>query len=59
MTVNIASIARNATATISIVVTVTAASGTVLTDTAMVTATSPDLNSSNNWATGQTTVGKN
>jgi uncharacterized repeat protein (TIGR01451 family) len=59
VTVNIASIARNATATISIVVTVTAASGTVLTDTAMVTATSQDLNSSNNWATGQTTVGKN
>jgi uncharacterized repeat protein (TIGR01451 family) len=59
VTVNLGSLANGATATISVVVTVTAASGTVLTDTATVTATTQDLNSSNNSATQKTTVSKN
>lgn len=58
VTVNLGSLANGATATISVVVTVTAASGTVLTDTATVTATTQDLNSSNNSATQKTTVSK-
>ena len=59
VTVNLGSLAKGATATISVVVTVTAASGTVLTDTATVTATTQDLNSRNNSATEKTTVSKN
>jgi hypothetical protein len=58
VTVNLGGLAKGATATISVVVTVTAASGTVLTDTATVTATTQDLNSSNNSATQKTTVSK-
>jgi hypothetical protein len=44
------------TVTISIVVTVTALPGTVLTDTATVTSTTQDLNSRNNSASQRTTV---
>ncbi len=58
VTVNLGSLAKGATATISVVVTATAASGTVLTDTVTVTATTQDLNSSNNSATTKTTVSK-
>jgi uncharacterized repeat protein (TIGR01451 family) len=56
VTVNIGSLAKDATATVSVVVTVTAPSGTVLTDTATVSATTQDLNSDNNTATKRTTV---
>ena len=59
VTVNLGSLVKGATATISVVVTVTAASGTVLTDTATVSATTQDLNGSNNSATRKTTVSKN
>jgi uncharacterized repeat protein (TIGR01451 family) len=58
VTVNLGSLANDGTATIGIVVTVTAASGTVLTDTATVTATTQDLNSSNNSAVQKTRVSK-
>jgi len=55
VTVNLGSLANGATAPVSIVVTVTARSGT-LTDTANVTATTQDLNSKNNSATQTTKV---
>jgi hypothetical protein len=58
VTVNLGSLAGGANATINIIVTATAASGTVLTDTATVSATTQDLNSANNAATQQTTVSK-
>ena len=58
VTVNLGSLANDATATISVVVTVTAAPETVLTDTATVIATTQDLNSSNNSAIQNTTVSK-
>jgi uncharacterized repeat protein (TIGR01451 family) len=58
VTVNLGTLANGATATVSIVATVTAAAGTVLYDTATVTATTQDLNSSNNSATQRTTVSK-
>jgi len=57
--VNLGSLANGATATVTVAVTVTAPIGTVLTDIAMVTATSPDLSSGNNSATQRTTVSKN
>jgi uncharacterized repeat protein (TIGR01451 family) len=56
--VSIGSLAKGATATITTVVTVTAASGTVLNNRATVAATSQDLNSSNNSATEKTKVSK-
>ena len=56
VTVNIGSLAKGATATISVVVTVTAPSDTVLTDTATVSATTQDLITGNNSATKKTTV---
>lgn len=56
--VNLGTLANGATATISVRVNVTAASGTVLTDTATVTAATQDLNSANNSATQKTTVSK-
>ena len=56
VTVNVGALAKNLTATISIVVSVEAVSGTVLVDTATVTATTQDLNSRNNSATQRTTV---
>ena len=56
--VNLGSVANGASATLSVTVTVTAASGTVLTDTAAVTAATQDLNSGNNSATVNTTVSK-
>jgi len=59
VTVNLGSLANDTTATISVVVTVTAPSGTLLTDTATVTATMQDLNSGNNSATQKTTISKN
>jgi len=61
VTVNLDSLANGAKATVSIVATVpvTTVAGTVLTDTATVTATTQDLNSSNNSATQKTTVAKN
>ena len=58
VTVNLGSLANGAKATVSIVATVTAVVGTVLTDTATVIATTQDLNSSNNSATQKTTVKK-
>ena len=58
VTVNIGSLAGNANATVNIIVTAIAASGTVLTDTATVSATTQDLNSANNAATKSTTVSK-
>ena len=57
--VNLGSLANAATATIYLAVDVTATAGTMLTDTATVTATTPDLNSSNNSATQKTAVIKN
>jgi hypothetical protein len=59
MRVNLGSLANGAPATISVVVTLTAASGTVLTDTATVAASTQDLNSRNNSATKRTTVSRN
>jgi uncharacterized repeat protein (TIGR01451 family) len=56
--VAVGSLANGATATMSVVVTVTAAPGTMFTDTATVTATQ-DSNSRNNSATVKTTVSKN
>jgi len=58
VTVNLGSLAGGANATINIIVTTTAAPGTVLTDTVTVSATTQDLNSSNNAATKSTTVSK-
>ena len=58
VTVNLGNLVSGAKATINIVATVTAAAGTVLTDTATVSATTQDLNSSNNSATKKTTVSK-
>ena len=58
VTVNLGSLAKGATATISAVVTVTAGAGTVLMGTATVTATTQDLKSGNNSATQKTTVSK-
>jgi large repetitive protein len=58
MRVSLGTLAKSTTATISLIVTVTAASGTVLTDTSTVTA-AQDLNTRNNSATVRTTVGKN
>jgi uncharacterized repeat protein (TIGR01451 family) len=58
VTVNIASLASSAGATISLAVTVTASAGTILSDTAAVSATTQDLNSANNNATQKTTVNK-
>ena len=54
--VNVGSLPKNVPAVISVVVSVTAVSGTVLTDTATVTATTPDQVSRNNSATQRTTV---
>ena len=54
--VNLGNLPASARATISVAVTVVAKPGTVLTDTATVTATTPDLNGSNNSATQKTTV---
>jgi len=56
--VAVGSLANGATVTISVVVTVTAAPGTMFTDSATVTATQ-DSNSRNNSATVKTTVSKN
>jgi len=56
VTANIGTLANGATASISIVVGVTAASGTTLTNTATVIATTQDLNSRNNSATQRTMV---
>jgi uncharacterized repeat protein (TIGR01451 family) len=56
--VNLGSLANGANATVSIITTVTAAVGTVLSDTATVTATTQDLNSKNNSATRTTRVTK-
>jgi len=58
VTVNLGSLAGGANATINIIVTATAASGTVLTDTVTVSATTQDLNGANNAATQKTTVSK-
>jgi uncharacterized repeat protein (TIGR01451 family) len=58
VTVNLGSVAGNATANITLNVTVTAASGATLTDTAKVTATTQDLNQNNNSATKSTKVSK-
>jgi hypothetical protein len=58
VTVNLGSRANGATATINLVVTVTAANGTVLTNTVRIAATTQDLNSNNNSATKKTTVSK-
>jgi len=58
VTVNLGSLAGGANATINIIVAATAASGTVLTDTATVSATTQDLNSANNVATQTTAVSK-
>jgi uncharacterized repeat protein (TIGR01451 family) len=58
VTVNLGSRANGATATINLVVTVTAANGTVLTNTVTIAATTQDLNSNNNSATKKTTVSK-
>ena len=57
--VNLGDLAKGSTATVNIAVTVTAVSGTVLSNTATVTAATQDLNSSNNLATQKTTVSKN
>ena len=59
VTVNLGNLANGATATINVIVTATAVSGTVLTNTATVAATTQDLNSNNNSATKRTTVSKN
>jgi uncharacterized repeat protein (TIGR01451 family) len=56
VTARIATLANGATASISIVVGVTAASGTTLTNTATVIATTQDMNSRNNSATQRTMV---
>jgi uncharacterized repeat protein (TIGR01451 family) len=56
VTVNLGTLAKGASATISIAVTMTATSGATLTDTATVTAVTQDLNSANNSATQKTTV---
>jgi len=56
VTVNLGSVAGNATANITLNVTVTAATGATLTDTATVTATTQDLNQNNNSATQSTRV---
>jgi hypothetical protein len=58
VTVNLGSLANGASATISIVATVSAPIGAVLSDTATVTATTQDLNSKNNSATQKTTISK-
>jgi hypothetical protein len=58
VTANLGNLAKGASATISIVVTVTAASGTELSNTATVGSTTQDVNSSNNSATKKTTVSK-
>jgi hypothetical protein len=54
--VNLGSLANGASATINLVVTVTAVSGTTLNDTATVSATTQDLNSANNSMSQKTTV---
>jgi uncharacterized repeat protein (TIGR01451 family) len=56
VTVNLGSLANGASATLSIVTTVTAPTNTVLNDTVTVTAITQDLNSKNNSATQKTTV---
>jgi len=58
VTFNLGSIAGNATANMSFNVTVTAASGATLTNTAKVTAATQDLNQGNNSATKSTKVSK-
>ena len=56
--VNIGSLTGGAKATVNVIVTATAASGTLLTNTATVSATTQDLNGANNAATKSTTVSK-
>jgi hypothetical protein len=56
--VNVGNLAKGATASINLVVTVTASSGTQLTDTAAVIATTQDQNRANNSATRKTSVTK-
>jgi uncharacterized repeat protein (TIGR01451 family) len=56
--VNVGTLAKGSTATVSVVVTVSASPGAVLTNKATVTATTQDLNSSNNSATRKTNVKK-
>ena len=58
VTANLGNLAKGASATISIVVTVTAASGTELSNTATVASTTQDVNGNNNSATKKTTVSK-
>jgi hypothetical protein len=58
VTVNLGSIPNGGNVTINIVVTVTAAPNSTLTDTVSVTATTQDLNAGNNSATQKTTVAK-
>jgi len=53
---NLGTLAPGATATVNVVVTVTARTGTTLTDTATVTAITPDSNIRNNSATRKTNV---
>jgi uncharacterized repeat protein (TIGR01451 family) len=57
--VSLGNLAKGETANINIVVTVTGASGTLLTNTATVTATTQDVDTDNNSATKKTTVTKN
>jgi len=58
ITVNLGNLANGSSATVSIVVTVTAPSGTELSNTTTVYATTQDLNSANNSATRKTTVSR-
>jgi uncharacterized repeat protein (TIGR01451 family) len=58
VTVNLGSLANGAKASVSIVATVTAAAGAVLTNTATVSATTQDLNPKNDSASQKTTVAK-
>ena len=58
VTVNLGSLAKRASATISIVVTVTAPIGVELSNTVTVAGTTQDVNSNNNSATKKTTVRK-
>jgi hypothetical protein len=58
VTVNLGNLAKGASASINVVVTINAPSQTTLTNTATVTATTQDLNNSNNSATKKTNVKK-
>jgi uncharacterized repeat protein (TIGR01451 family) len=57
VTANIGTLGASGSATVTITVTVTAAPATILSNTAVVSASTPDSNAANNTATETTTVG--